>query len=209
MNIEYTELLEYDTIDKMYTLTITTFSGDYSVTRLNFLLVENKHNCRLDKICTDLYGDAKWVGQLCSLNNIYNPFSVKQGDILVYLPASDMANMSKVPDTIKYGTGAVAKTKSDLINAFKNKKTDITRGNFLEKQNKTDNLPPSIAISDMPAIIMDGNKIIITSPTPITSKNQNTEAVDADTTADLGAVTDQNDTIERVLVNKYIKYLNQ
>lgn len=205
MNYDYTEKLEYNSIDKIYDLTITTFSGDIQTARLGYFVADRKHNMRLDLISIDLYGTNKWVGTLCSLNNIYNMFSIKEGDVLIYLPVEDMANLNNVPDNIKYGNGAVAKTKDAFINLLKTKKPDKTRANFLTKRDNVNEQIPSISNNNAPEIQVVDGKIILTSPIANTIVSDTTLPKD-ETVASIP--TDTEESLTRILVNQYIKYLN-
>lgn len=208
MNYEYIEKLEYNTLDKLYDLTITTFNGDIVTARLGYFVVSRRYNMRMDLISLDLYKSTKWVGSLCTLNNIYNEFSIKEGDVLVYLPLEDISNLSKVPDNIKYGKGAVAKTKDDFINALKNKKIDKTRANFLDKRDKVNEYPIQLASNDSPAIRVMGGKILISSPTKNNTLSSSDNSNLSDNLSD-NLSENTEDTIERVLVNQYIKFINK
>lgn len=203
MNIDYIETLEYNNVSKMYDLTVTTFNGKIDYTNIGFFLVTRKHEMRMDLVSNDLYNDTTMIGVLCQLNDIYNPFSIKDGNILIYLPKSEMKSLSLVEDSIKYGV--VGKTKSDFINSLKKKLTDKSRIKFLK--NRKDDIIPSISTDNTPQIIVEGNKILI-SPNKYQPPKSDDRNIIEDVEDDITGVI-QEDNIERRLVNRYIKYLNQ
>ena len=52
---------------------------------------------RLDKIAMKYYNDTKYLDLLCKANNIFNPFSIKVGDVLVIpnIPKADTIYKNK------------------------------------------------------------------------------------------------------------------
>lgn len=48
---------------------------------------------RLDKVSLALYGSTEYVEELMKINNIINPFSIKNGDILYYVLESDLPSL--------------------------------------------------------------------------------------------------------------------
>lgn len=66
--------------------------SDLSVNRENFdesdlgiYIVPREHAMRLDLISHKLYGTANYVEELMKINNILNPFSIKEGDVINYV----------------------------------------------------------------------------------------------------------------------------
>jgi len=56
-----------------------------------FFVVTIEYEGRLDKISEFLYdGENKYVEELMKINNLYNPYCVKTGDIINYISVEDM-----------------------------------------------------------------------------------------------------------------------
>ena len=160
-NYEYNAQLEYDKEQGLYNLFITTFNGNVVNRNISFFLCSRRHNARLDLVCADIYATTKWVGSLCQLNDMYHPHQVRDGDIITYLPESDLDGLLNVPEIIKQSGELVSQVKSDLIKALKKKKPDPTRKKFQDNRPDKDVLPPSILPSNANQIQVDNNKIKI------------------------------------------------
>jgi hypothetical protein len=198
---EYLAELELNTTTGLYNLFLTTYNGD-QVNLLAFIC-ERRHNMRLDLVSNDIYNSTRYVGTLCQLNNILNPFSIREGDVLFYCNDIDAENLLKVPEVIRQSgvNELLSKVKSDLINALKKRKKDP---NVKGIANRND-LPPSVLPSNAPQIVIDNNKIKIA---PNMFKNPNVEPETVEPAP--GPLSEiQPETVERVLVNRYIKKINQ
>ena len=78
-------------------------------------VVQAEHEMRLDLICEYLYGHMQFVEELLVVNNIYNPWSVKQGqEILYFAPEHLMMLHGKKEDD----------TAFDKLTRFQEKKPD-------------------------------------------------------------------------------------
>jgi len=83
-------------------------------------IVSEDENMRMDIISIRLFGSVKFVEELMVLNNIRNPFSIKEGDIINYLNLEDMNYLHGFdPDNTK--------NYEKLINKNKNTKIDPNR----------------------------------------------------------------------------------
>lgn len=197
-NYDYTALLEYDTKQELYELTLTTFNGRIDRFKFEVFLTTREHAMRMHLVSQQLYNTSKWVGSLCELNDILNPFSLKENELILYLPQSDLVELLKVPDSIK-NSGVLSKVKSDLKNLLKKKKPDVGRAKFLQNRNDVDLLPPSIAKNDTPQIVVENGKIKIAANTYQNPNTAITEEVKGE------VINEQQ--IERILVNRYFKKL--
>jgi len=78
---------------------------------------------RPDLICYNIYGNFEYVDEFLTWNNILNPWSVKQGQIVFYLNEDDILILRlKVSDDSQ-------QTIESLINSNKDTKKDINREN--------------------------------------------------------------------------------
>lgn len=197
---EYLAELELNNTTGLYNLFITTYNGNQ--VNLAIFICDRKHNMRLDLVSNDIYNTTRYVGTLCQLNNIINPFSISEGDILYYCTDSDAESLLNVAEVIRQsGIGELMnQVKSDLINALKKNKKDNNK-----ISSRGSDVIPSVLPSNAPQIVIDNNKIKIA---PNLFANPNVEPVSV--TPSPGPLSDiKPDTIERVLVNRYIKKTNQ
>jgi len=58
-----------------------TFIPEQGVKALHYVLANEAG--RIDKICDRYFGTGEYIDAICIVNNIFNPFSVQEGDILV------------------------------------------------------------------------------------------------------------------------------
>ncbi len=204
-NYDYIAELFLDTKTGMYDLYLTTYNGDVQVFNFKTIICQRHHACRLDLVASEIYENTKWVGSLSMINDMYNPFSVREGDILFYLPESDLQGLLKVPDNIAQVVGSV---KNDLIKALKKKKPDGLRKNYLNNRGD-DKLPPSVLPESAPQIVIDNNKIKIA---PNLFANPNTSPAPDNIPSPLpnapSSPQASEDDIQRILVRRYIKLAN-
>jgi hypothetical protein len=202
-NYDYIAELFVDTNTGMYDLYLTTFNGNINVLNLRTFICERRHACRLDLVVAEIYNDTKWVGSISQINDILNPFSIREGDILFYIPESDLQGLLKVPENI---SSVVASAKNDLIKNLKKKKPDGLRKNYTDNRGN-DKLPPSVLPESAPQVVIANNKIRIA---PNLFTNPLTQPTPEDTTSPIpNAPTASEDDIQRVLVRRYIKLANE
>ena len=84
---------------------------------------------RLDYLCSDLYGDIKHLSLLLKINDIFNPYSIKEGDLIFYVPAG------RINDSIYTDPKLIEQDKNNLVNALKSATTDGNRQAFLMDSN--------------------------------------------------------------------------
>ena len=204
---DYDYLLELvlDTSSGLYNLFITTFNGDVNVLNFDTFLCTRRHAGRLDLVSADLYNDTKWTGSLCTLNDILNPFSIRDGDVILYLPESDLQGLLNVPDNVMQVASAI---KNDLINILKAKVPDGSRANYLNN-NSNNLLPPTILPQTAPQIVMSNNKIQI-APNLFNNPNNTPAPTPPTTTTSVpnAPTSPSNNDVQLVLVKKYIKLAN-
>lgn len=196
-NIDCTIDLTYNTTTKLYELFYTTYNGNPDSTKYQIFFASRKHNGRMDKVSHDIYGTNKYVSTLCLLNQYLDPHSISDGDILVYLPLSDMESMKNVPNSILDPSvvNNLSTVKNDLINLMKSQRLDGNRKKFLD--NVSTPLPPTVLPSDAPVIVVKNNEILIA---PNLFNNPNTVS---DNAVDVTDTTNVNSVIQKVLVKQY------
>lgn len=207
-NTDYIAELFFNTDTNLYDLTLTTFNGNTNPLNFNFFICERRHAGRLDLVASEIYDNNKWIGSLCAINDIYNQFSIRDGDIIFYLPESDLQGLIKVPEIV---SGVISNIKNDLIKALKKKKPDPSRKNYLN--NRTDDkLPPTVLPETAPQIVVENNKIKI-APNLFQDPNSEPTTTTVDNTSPLNNAPSSpiatEDQIQRILVRRYIKTTNQ
>ncbi len=202
-NFDYTATLEYDTKTKMYDLFIVSFNGNIIRQNYRFFFCTRRHNARLDLVSIDIYNTSKWSGTLGQLNDIMHNFQIRDGDIIAYLPESDMSSLGDVPNIIKQTSQLANKVKSDLINILKKKKPDPNRKIFKNNRRQEDALPPTILADNSPQIVVENNKIRITPNLFTSPKSTPTEVIETENKTNISDIE-----VERILVRKYIKLAN-
>jgi hypothetical protein len=95
------KLVEESTGEFYYDLTAPSFiyDSDLGVKALHY--VQPDQIGRMDKIANIYFGSGEYVDALCVVNNIFNPFTVAEGDILVIpnLSRQDLVYLRPNPAT--------------------------------------------------------------------------------------------------------------
>lgn len=105
----------------LYDLFQTTLADNQSFDLAEYT-VSREEEMRLDLVCKNIYGDTTFIEELGFINNILNPFSIKEGDILYYFNPEDVYNLYFKDDAQKT-TNAI----KSLVNPAKDN-TDNTDG---------------------------------------------------------------------------------
>lgn len=87
MNIKSLELknklVDESTGEFYFDLTAPSFIYNPDVGIKGIHYVTSDQVGRIDKICEIYYGGSEFIDALCVVNNIFNPFSLQEGDVLV------------------------------------------------------------------------------------------------------------------------------
>jgi hypothetical protein len=188
-NYDYLAVLSLEPATGLYDLFITTNNGN-SVTLYPFYC-DKKHAMRMDIISNELYGTTEYVGSLCQMNNIINPFAVNEGDIIFWATVSDMKAMMNIPASL------LGQVSSDMVQSMKSRKTDRNRKNYTRPADK---LPPTLLPDNSPQIVIENEKIKI-------APNLYNRPIA--TTVDVEPEPKDNVSLERILVNRYIKQIGK
>ena len=102
MNVKSLTLKNKLTIDKTgegyWDLTAPSFiyDSDLGVRALHY--VQPDQIGRIDKVANIYFGSGEYVDAICIVNNIFNPFSISEGDILVIPNLRDIELVYKRPN---------------------------------------------------------------------------------------------------------------
>jgi hypothetical protein len=75
--------------ENLYDIFKNTCVYDKNITLFKYI-VNREYEMRLDLICQYLYGHTEFIEELMVINNIYNPFSIKEGDTIYYFDTEDL-----------------------------------------------------------------------------------------------------------------------
>lgn len=105
-------------------------------------IVSEVEEMRPDIICNNIYGHSKYIDELLTLNNILNPWSIKNGQIIYYVDEESILLIQSKP---KEDQQVLLK---NLVNPNKDTKKDPNR-------TTGENLPPSIKPSNLKDVSVD------------------------------------------------------
>jgi len=140
---------------------------------------------RLDLVCTDIFGSIANLQLLMFINNIDNPFGIRENDIIFYVDGNDLSKANTLDPKI------LQDNRDNLINAFKASVSDPARSVYLQNRG-TDQLPPNILPSDAPKILIDNQKVVVGANLFSNPNNQVRNSNSLNSTSSLGTLTDSS-----------------
>jgi hypothetical protein len=132
--------LEREEITGLFNLFKKNIVNTYDITSLKYYIVPREYEMRLDRISEFLYGSPNYVEELMVLNNILNPYSIKQGQ---YIYFCDLNEISKLY------------TKDELSDEKEKNRNKLLSSNRKDKkisENDNKNLPLTIKPSNLEQI---------------------------------------------------------
>lgn len=134
--------------NNLYNLFVQSFRN--ITDNLFYIIVDKQYEMRLDYLCNDLYGSVEYISFLMKLNDIFNPYSIKVGDLITYIPKNMLSDaLYKDPSLLE------AKTEK-LIESIKSSNIDKARSDFLNMIKSPFKLPPVISTDNKPKQIVNG-----------------------------------------------------
>ena len=144
-----------------YDLTAPSFvyDSDLGIRAIHYVLQDQEG--RIDKISEIYFGSGEYVDAICVVNNIFNPFSVKEGDIIV------IPNLSRPDMVYKRPNPASRPTpqQSQYVDTGRLSEKDQSRIQRLAEKAKTKKngvktpLPPNMLQPGQDAKTYEGGKI--------------------------------------------------
>lgn len=114
-----------------------------------------RHNMRMDLVAQDLVNDQNMLGEIMLVNDMTNPFKVKENMAIVFATGDELKKISG-----KTGVEADENLKKLLVNKNKAQQVDESRTKYLSDKKKRD-----AAKNAMPTqVITDGKKAVETGP---------------------------------------------
>jgi len=127
--------------DGIYDLYTTIISNNKEYAIFQFLLTE-RHNMRIDLVCLDIYENTDQIDLLCKVNDILNPLTVKQGDIILFVEPDDIEEIRSSDDIVLDVLDQIKNANNGKQHKVdKNRQNDLRNRNKKEKEKK---LPSNI-----------------------------------------------------------------
>lgn len=151
------ENLERDKDQKgLYDLYTTFFINNKSVFVFGYK-VQRGESMKINTICNKIYNNYNHLSFLLDLNNILNPLTIKEGDLLLYVKEDDIPNFTAPAEEGK-------KIRDKVINnAISSKKQNAnkSRKDYIKKRTQSDPLPPNIKQNTSKSLTIDNGVIKI------------------------------------------------
>tara|TARA_R110000803_G_scaffold46769_5_gene98030 strand:+ start:118 stop:657 length:540 start_codon:yes stop_codon:yes gene_type:complete len=168
-------LTDETTGQQYYDLTAPSFryKRELGVKALHYVTIDQAG--RIDKISEKYFGTGSYVDAICVVNNIFNPFSVEEGDMLVIPELQNEALVYKRPNP----ASRPSESLSQYTNTDRQSEQDQSRIQRLIQKAKTKKtgvkspIPPNMLQQGQDAKIYAGGKITLGANLP-TRNNTNT-----------------------------------
>ena len=132
---------------------------------------------RMDKISQKYFGTGQYIDAICVINNIFNPFSVNEGDILAIPQLKNENLVYKRPDA----ASRPSLTLAAYVDTGRQSEQDQSRIQRLIQKAKTKKtgvkapIPPNMLQQGQAAKVFEGGKIKLGANLP-TRNSTNTES---------------------------------
>ena len=133
--------------------------------------------CSIDKISEKYFGTGQYIDAICVINNIFNPFSVNEGDILAIPQLKNENLVYKRPNPASRPSATLAQ----YVNTEQQSENDQSRIQRLIQKAKTKKtgvkapIPPNMLQQGQAAKVFEGGKIKLGANLP-TRNSTNTES---------------------------------
>lgn len=157
------KLIQENTGENYFDLTAPSFryKSELGVKAIHYVVADQE--CRIDKISEIYYGTGEYVDAICVVNNIFNPFSIQEGDVLFIPNLSREDEVYKRPETASRPN----QIQTPFINTNVQSEKDQSRVQRLIEKAKTKKsgvstpLPPNVLQQGQDAKTFEGGNIIL------------------------------------------------
>jgi len=179
MNIKSLTLKNRLIIDRTgegyYDLTAPSFiyDSDLGVKALHYVMQDQVG--RIDKISQKYFGSGEFIDAICVVNNIFNPFSLQEGDVLAIPQLKEEELVYRRPNAASRPSAAL----SQYVDTGRQSEMDQSRIQRLIQKAKTKKagvkapIPPNMLQQGQDAKVYEGGKIKLGANLP-TRNNTNT-----------------------------------
>jgi len=149
--------------EQYYDLTAPSFKyiAEQGVKALHYVTQDQAG--RVDKISEVYFGTGEFIDAICVLNNIFNPFSLQEGDILVIPNLNQLDLLYRRPNPASRPTPSLAQ----YVNTDRQSEQDQSRLQRLTQKAKTKKggvqapIPPNMLQQGQDAKVYKGGKILL------------------------------------------------
>ena len=128
---------------------------------------------RMDKVSLQYFGKSDYVDALCIVNNIFNPFSLNEGDVIIIPNLSDLAAVYSRPNAASRPNPVL----EDYVNTDRQSEKDQARVQRLAQKAKTKEsgvdtpIPPNMLQQGQESKIYEGGNITLGANLPTRNNN--------------------------------------
>lgn len=156
-------LTDEDTGQQYFDLTAPSFKykAELGVKALHYVMIDEAG--RIDKISERYFGTGEYIDAICVVNNIFNPFSVEEGDILVIPNLSQLDLVYRRPNPASRPSPSL----EQYVNTDRQSVKDQSRVQRLTQKAKTKKsgvdapIPPNMLQQGQAAKEFKGGKILL------------------------------------------------
>ena len=138
-------------IDGFFDLTETKFIFPKNPIRYNEYVIQQHEEMRMDNISNMLYSTPDYMDLLLFINDIINPFSLREGQVIYYPIKDDLVKFEYVSED-------PTEIQKTFINKSKTKRNDKNRENSNDKEKS---LPPTVNERKIEQVKVIGKNIVI------------------------------------------------
>ena len=126
-------LNDEDTGEQYFDLTAPSFKykAELGVKALHYVMIDEAG--RIDKVSEKYFGTGEYIDAICVVNNIFNPFSVEEGDILVIPNLNQLDLVYRRPNPASRPSASLAQ----YVNTDRQSAQDQSRVQRLTQKAKT------------------------------------------------------------------------
>jgi len=154
-------LTDEKTGEQYYDLTAPSFKykAELGVKALHYVTIDQVG--RVDKISQLYFGVGEYVDAICVINNVFNPFSIQEGDILVIPNLNQLDQVYRRPNPASRPTPSL----EQYVNTDRQSTQDQSRIQRLTQKAKTKKsgvaapIPPNMLQQGQEAKVFEGGKI--------------------------------------------------
>ena len=156
-------LNDEDTGEQYFDLTAPSFKykAELGVKALHYVMIDEAG--RIDKVSEKYFGTGEYIDAICVVNNIFNPFSVEEGDILVIPNLNQLDLVYRRPNPASRPSASLAQ----YVNTDRQSAQDQSRVQRLTQKAKTKKngvdapIPPNMLQQGQAAKELKGGKILL------------------------------------------------
>ena len=146
----------------VYDLTVSSINPNGRIDANKLKIVPTDFNMRPDLLCLTHLGDQDVLGTVLKINGISNPFSLNEGDIIIFPSKESIKSLQSVAQSDTNNEQSRVNFRKKLIDRISSVSAD--RKNYLESRSIANSantpLPPNIAGENDQQFVVSNGKLI-------------------------------------------------